>query len=142
MSTNAYITRVSSAINKPALVPKFTTHDEIVTNEIKCLKNLVELGINELTLLINDKGLVTMNRFLLKNNKSKVMRPHNSNRHGHNMEANSTTDLLAKHSHQQDIEQHYYTPNQLPHTVKESYLFEKMGAWGVAQPLNLSRAKK
>lgn len=28
--TNAYITRMSSAINKPTLVPKFTTHGEII----------------------------------------------------------------------------------------------------------------
>ncbi|KAH0695103.1 hypothetical protein KY285_022200 [Solanum tuberosum] len=42
-------------------------------------------------------------------------------------EANSTADLLAKHSHQNDIEQHYYTPQQLPHAVKGSYLLEKMG---------------
>ncbi|WMV08266.1 hypothetical protein MTR67_001651 [Solanum verrucosum] len=33
-------------------------------------------------------------------------------------EANSTAGLLAKHSHQNDIEQHYYTPQQLPHAVK------------------------
>ncbi|WMV41212.1 hypothetical protein MTR67_034597 [Solanum verrucosum] len=42
-------------------------------------------------------------------------------------EANGTSDLLAKHSHQNDIEQHYYTPQQLPHAVKGSYLLEKMG---------------
>ncbi|WMV30192.1 hypothetical protein MTR67_023577 [Solanum verrucosum] len=34
-------------------------------------------------------------------------------------EANSTTDLLSKQSHQHDIIQHYYTPNQLPKAAKE-----------------------
>ncbi|WMV41203.1 hypothetical protein MTR67_034588 [Solanum verrucosum] len=47
--------------------------------------------------------------------------------YGLNWEANSTADLLAKHSHQQDIEQHYYTSHQLPQAVKGSYLLEKMG---------------
>lgn len=65
--TNAYITRMSSAINKPTLVPKFTTHGEIIdmpqfnTNEIKCIRNLVELGMSELTLIVNGKELVTNN---------------------------------------------------------------------------------
>ncbi|KAH0655402.1 hypothetical protein KY285_030284 [Solanum tuberosum] len=42
-------------------------------------------------------------------------------------EANGTVDLLAKHSHQQDIIQNYYTHHQLPLPVKGSYLLEKLG---------------
>ncbi|KAH0700920.1 hypothetical protein KY284_015135 [Solanum tuberosum] len=42
-------------------------------------------------------------------------------------EANGTADLLAKHSHQQDIVQNYYTHYQLPLPVKGSYLLEKLG---------------
>ncbi|WMV50118.1 hypothetical protein MTR67_043503 [Solanum verrucosum] len=45
-------------------------------------------------------------------------------------EANRPADLLAKHSHQQDI-----TDHQLPQAVKGSYLLEK---WGVQ---NLRRKK-
>ncbi|WMV30207.1 hypothetical protein MTR67_023592 [Solanum verrucosum] len=44
-----------------------------------------------------------------------------------NREANGTADLLAKHSHQQDIVQNYYTHHQLPLPVKGSYLLEKLG---------------
>ncbi|KAH0696196.1 hypothetical protein KY289_013678 [Solanum tuberosum] len=42
-------------------------------------------------------------------------------------EANGTADLLAKHSHQQNIVQNYYTHHQLPLPVKGSYLLEKLG---------------
>ncbi|KAH0730025.1 hypothetical protein KY289_001213 [Solanum tuberosum] len=42
-------------------------------------------------------------------------------------EANATADLLAKHSHQQDIVQNYYTHHQLPLPIKGSYLLEKFG---------------
>ena len=42
-------------------------------------------------------------------------------------EANNTTDILAKHNHNQDIIQHYYTYNQLPKAAKGSYNLEKMG---------------
>ncbi|KAH0655461.1 hypothetical protein KY285_030343 [Solanum tuberosum] len=42
-------------------------------------------------------------------------------------EANGTADLLAKHSHQQDIVQNYYTHHQLPLPVKGNYLLEKLG---------------
>ncbi|KAH0660311.1 hypothetical protein KY289_029059 [Solanum tuberosum] len=42
-------------------------------------------------------------------------------------EANGTADLLAKHSHQQDIVQNYYTHHQLPLSLKGSYLLEKLG---------------
>ncbi|KAK4733754.1 hypothetical protein R3W88_008015 [Solanum pinnatisectum] len=42
-------------------------------------------------------------------------------------EANSTADFLSKHSHIQDIIQHYYTYTQLPNIVRGSYILEKMG---------------
>ncbi|KAH0655393.1 hypothetical protein KY285_030275 [Solanum tuberosum] len=45
--------------------------------------------------------------------------------------ANSTADLLAKHSHKHDIVQHYYIAQQLPQAVKGSYLLEKMGVQSV-----------
>lgn len=41
--------------------------------------------------------------------------------------ANSTTDILEKHSHNQDIIKHYCTYNQLPQDAKGSYFLEKIG---------------
>ncbi|WMV30195.1 hypothetical protein MTR67_023580 [Solanum verrucosum] len=56
-------------------------------------------------------------------------------------EANGATDLLAKHSHLQDIVQHYYTQLQLPHAIKGSYLLEKMGVQNFRRK-KLKRIKK
>ncbi|WMV30187.1 hypothetical protein MTR67_023572 [Solanum verrucosum] len=70
------------------------------------------------------------------NNQAEVSIPWRMHR-----EANSIADLLAKHSHQQDIEQHYYTPYQLPQTVKGSYLLEKMGVHNFRRK-KLKRIKK
>ncbi|XP_015160979.1 uncharacterized protein [Solanum tuberosum] len=42
-------------------------------------------------------------------------------------EANSTTDFLAKGSHNSDIIRQYYTHHQLPTVAKGSYLLERMG---------------
>ena len=42
-------------------------------------------------------------------------------------EANITTDILFKHSYNQDIVQHYYTYNILPQAAKGSNILEKIG---------------
>ncbi|KAK4729620.1 hypothetical protein R3W88_022608 [Solanum pinnatisectum] len=56
-------------------------------------------------------------------------------------EANNTADFLSKHSHSQDIMQHYYTYTQLPNIARGSYILEKMGVQSFRRK-KLKRIKK
>ncbi|KAG5631312.1 hypothetical protein H5410_003029, partial [Solanum commersonii] len=53
-------------------------------------------------------------------------------------EANSTSDLLSKQSHKQDIIQHYYTFNQLPKAASGSYILEEAGILSFKRKRNKS----